>query len=923
MHQQSRNGLVWAKRFLHPLVVVITFALALTLASLLVAELGLRDSLLFLFIVPCILAAFFYDRWVYLSMQALTAAVGIWVISLVSSDFQASLASIMAAMLSSVILAEAIHALVTSRRRAEETLRQAEGRMRTFIEGASEMLYFQGLDGSLSTLNEANVRITGYSLEDFEADPQLWRKIVHPDDLKVAEEFFASHPEGVPSFEVEYRLRARSGEWRWIQSQMVGVKDATGRYIGYNCIDRDITAHKQAEAAEELHREALRKAKHELERQHARLEALYRIGQMVNSTLEPDAILDYLTDEAMRVTRATHGQVLVVREEIGIFERRSLRGFAPHEAELARTVPLPLDQGINGRAYVTGQVVCVDDVRTEADYYSLIPATRAELAVPIIREGKVLGNLDLQSPEVGAFRGVDLAYLDALAGQGAIALQNAFLVTKIREQARQVQQIMDTMPEGVLLLGAESRILQANPAAREYLAVLTDAGVGDVLTDLHIWPIQALLAPPPLGMLAHEIAVAGSPRQVFEVQAQPLEGQPGAGEWLLLIRDVTVEREMQKQIRQQERLAAVGQLSAGIAHDFNNILTSMIGLAQLVQMYRDVSAAAQEDLGRIVREGQRAAHLIRQILDFSRTSSGSPLPLKLVPFLKEITRFLERTIPERIHITLETADDEYLVHADPSQIQQVLTNLAVNARDAMPEGGELRLQLAGFTLQPGDRAPFPDMQPGEWVVLSVADTGVGIPPEVMPHIFEPFFTTKEVGEGAGLGLAQVYAIVRQHKGYVDVASQVGAGTTFTVYLPATQDKEVAAPAAPQETLGGQGETILLVEDEEMVLGVIRTVLERLGYRVLAAADGQEALAVHGRHHDEIALVLMDLVMPGMDGETLLQALRAQNPEVKVVAMTGYPLDGRYEQLLTQEAVSWIKKPLDQSRLAQALRQALG
>ncbi len=253
----------------------------------------------------------------------------------------------------------------------------------------------------------------------------------------------------------------------------------------------------------------------------------------------------------------------------------------------------------------------------------------------------------------------------------------------------------------------------------------------------------------------------------------------------------------QEQIVQQERLAAVGQLAAGIAHDFNNLLTSMTGFAELVQMDPRVPEGVQPELSRIVKQGQRAGHLVQQILDFSRKSMRQPQPLKLAPFLKEAVKFLERTIPETIHIRLEIEAVESMIQADPTQLQQVLTNLAVNARDAMPEGGELKIRLSSLTLARGEESPGPDISPGEWVVLSVSDTGTGIPAEILPRIFEPFFTTR-TPEGSGLGLAQAYGIVKQHGGYIDVESHVGeptlgspGGTTFTIHLPALEKREEA------------------------------------------------------------------------------------------------------------------------------------
>jgi len=381
-------------------------------------------------------------------------------------------------------------------------------------------------------------------------------------------------------------------------------------------------------------------------------------------------------------------------------------------------------------------------------------------------------------------------------------------------------------------------------------------------------------------------------------------------------------REAEEKSRVQERLAAVGQLAAGIAHDFNNLLTGIIGYAQLLKMRTDVSAQAKGDLTNIETEGQRAAHLIRQILDFSRKSIIQRQPLDLNSFLKESLKFLRRILPESIHIALHIGPEMYPVNADPAQIQDMLANLSVNARDAMPEGGELRFRLSRFILGEDDPPPLPEMSPGEWVVLSVSDTGTGIAPEHRPHIFEPFFTTKEAGEGTGLGLAQVYGIVMQHEGFIDLKSEVNRGTTFLIYLPVVREEKESAEEASEEVSWGQGEGILVVEDDPGVLALIRDMLESLGYRVLTAGNGEEALGVYGRHRDDIELVLTDMVMTGMDGAELFYVLRRQNPDVRVVVMTGYPLRDQGEKLLSQGIVAWEQKPMDLVKLMKLVNEGL-
>ncbi|UCC86533.1 MAG: PAS domain S-box protein [Anaerolineales bacterium] len=378
----------------------------------------------------------------------------------------------------------------------------------------------------------------------------------------------------------------------------------------------------------------------------------------------------------------------------------------------------------------------------------------------------------------------------------------------------------------------------------------------------------------------------------------------------------------QTQALQQERLAAVGQLAAGIAHDFNNLLTSIIGFAELLQIQVDLPQAARADLARIVKQGQRGAHLVRQILDFSRKSISQPQSMNLASFVKESARLLERTIPENIRILVDVDLAELPVRADPTQLQQMLTNLAINARDAMPAGGQIRIGLSHLRLKPGEDPPYPDLPPGEWGVLTVSDTGAGIAPEILPHIFEPFFTTKGIGQGTGLGLAQAYGIVKQHDGHIDVISQIDRGTEFTIYLPLYVSRRVAQEE-PAQIPRGRGQTILLVEDEPTVLLVGQTMLERLGYRVLTAVNGQQALKLYSADQDEIALVLTDMVMPGIDGMTLLRALKAQNPSVRGVMITGYPMRGEgVEEFPAQGIVGWLQKPLTLTELAQVVSRAL-
>jgi CheY-like chemotaxis protein len=300
---------------------------------------------------------------------------------------------------------------------------------------------------------------------------------------------------------------------------------------------------------------------------------------------------------------------------------------------------------------------------------------------------------------------------------------------------------------------------------------------------------------------------------------------------------------------------------------------------------------------------------------------------------------LERTIPEDIRITLQIGPGEYLLNADLARIQQALMNIAINARDAMPEGGDLHIGLERIRIEDKRKAPLPEMahrqvhpersrraqdvEVGEWVRVTVSDSGTGIPPDVLPHIFEPFFTTKLAEEGTGLGLAQVWGIVKQHEGHIDVTTEMGEGTTFTLYLPALQEPPPETPTQEISTLPqGQGETILAVEDDLAARAVLVHSLETLNYRVLAAVNGQEALAVFERHAGEIALVMSDRVMPEMGGMALWHALRKKGWQGPVILLTGHPLHEEDDNLQSEGVVEWLQKPVSLKQLAQVVARVL-
>ena len=390
---------------------------------------------------------------------------------------------------------------------------------------------------------------------------------------------------------------------------------------------------------------------------------------------------------------------------------------------------------------------------------------------------------------------------------------------------------------------------------------------------------------------------------------------------LSIATDVTERRSLEAQLRQSQKMEAVGQLAGGVAHDFNNLLTVIQGHSSLLLAGGTLSKGARESVQMVMESAERAAGLTRQLLMVSRKQTPQMGQVDLNKAVAGMVRMLQRTLGEHIQLEVQPGLNLPTIHADPGMIDQVLLNLAVNARDAMPNGGKLTIRTS---ISPPAQPGLGSTMPSSSVSLHCTDTGMGIPPEVLPRIFEPFFTTKEAGKGTGLGLATVHGIVQQHRGSIEVSSEVGKGTTFLITLPAATETPTAA-ASKGEASGTQGgtETILVVEDEPVVRQLMRNILGRFGYQVLEAASGLAALKIWRQQPDRVALLLTDVIMPdGMTGWDLAEQLSKDQPKLKIVYTTGYgaELTGRERHL--KEGVNFVQKPFTPAKLLQTVRRCL-
>ncbi len=595
--------------------------------------------------------------------------------------------------------------------------------------------------------------------------------------------------------------------------------------------------------------------------------------------------------------------------------------------------------GIVGYVTGAGEPRIALDTGADAVHFEnpFLPATRSEMALPLRAGGQTIGALDVQSTQAAAFDTADVEILQVMADQLAVAIERTRLFEKTQAVLEErLRTVISNVPVILFALDREGVYTLAEGKGLAVVGLEPGEAVGRPLTE--VFPNRPDLSTHVYRALAGETLVATVKLgdRVFESWYGPLRDETGDIYGVTGVRiDITERQTLEAQIHRQERLAAVGQLAGGIAHDFNNFMTTIIMYASLLMRIKRLPAEALADAQVIIDESRRAAQLVRQILDFSRRSAMEVHPIDLASFVQETIDILHKTIPENITVSMKALPGEYIVNADPTRVQQVLMNLALNARDAMPEGGELQVSLSRVhtahtdslaAKRFGSDSTAPPIIEGEWVRLSVSDTGTGMTDEVRAHLFEPFFSTKGF-KGTGLGLAQVYGIVKQHGGEIDVETEAGRGTTFHIDLPIYQ----AAPASEEPIAPGlcfapegNGEKILLVEDEENVRRAGLQALESLNYRVLAAANGHAALSLYEAANagKEIDLVITDLVMPGMGGRELLRRLREINPAVKALAVTGHVLREELEALRTEDLVEVVYKPLDLDALAAAVHRTL-
>lgn len=534
--------------------------------------------------------------------------------------------------------------------------------------------------------------------------------------------------------------------------------------------------------------------------------------------------------------------------------------------------------------------------------------------------------IDIEAMKSGAADYLEKSQLSAPLLERSIryALERQRSQQKIREQA----DLLDVTTDAIIVRSLEDKILFWNKGAERLYGWLTEEAQGkdanrllyddtwlDQIDEVKITLFQTGQWQGEL----HQISKAEKEVIVYSRWTLVKDGNKQPKSILVVSTDITEKKQLEAQFLRAQRLESIGTLASGIAHDLNNMLAPILMTAQLLETQLH-DERSQRLLPIIVTNAKRGAALVKQVLSFARGMEGSFATLQVRHLISEIRQIAKQTFPKLIEISCDISPKLWTVSGDATQLHQVLMNLVVNARDAMPNGGSLQICAENFLIDQNYARMHLEAKVGPYIVIKVTDTGMGMSPEIVERIFEPFFTTKELGLGTGLGLSTVMGIVKSHGGFVNVYTEVGRGTQFQVYLPAVETLEIIA-SAEQQPHQGQGELILVVDDEAAIRATTQASLETYNYKVLTASDGIEAIALYAEHRTQISLVLVDMLMPAMDGITTIRTLQKINPQIKIIATSGLASKQHLGQTVDIK-INFLPKPYTAQDLLQTINKVL-
>jgi PAS domain S-box-containing protein len=661
--------------------------------------------------------------------------------------------------------------------------------------------------------------------------------------------------------------------------------------------------------------------------------AMNELIQAVALTLDPDVILHKVADAARQQCQADEVSIMLPTENQNELCVRVVHGEGARDILGER---VSIETGIAGWVARHRQTLTfrgkVDDPR----FAPINPrdSIHSSVSMPMLVGNKLVGVLNINSTNSrSSFTVGQTKALSILANVAAPALESARLYREVQETERRYRSIFENAVEGMYQTTPDGKIIAANPAMARILGYESPAELMASITDLEA---QVYVDPPARAQFLQEIekrgVVQGFETQMFRkdrsriwvnVGGQAIRDDNGdVVQYEGGIEDISERKRLEEQLFQSQKMEAIGTLAGGIAHDFNNLLTAIIGYSQLVASRLAEGDPMLREIQEISRAGSRAAELTSQLLAFSRKQVMQLKVVNLNTIVENISKMIGRLIGEDIELVASLDPGLGQIRADPGQMEQVIMNLAVNARDAMPKGGKLIIETGEMLLDEAYARLHLQVRPGPFVMLAVSDTGCGMDSETRSQIFDPFFTTKEPGKGTGLGLSTVYGIVKQSGGDIWVYSEPGRGTTFKVYLPCVEQAVAHSPREPLQMKTTGTETVLLVEDESLVRELAAVVLRDRGYQVLEASGGQDALRIARRHKGRIHLLLTDVVMPEMSGKELSERIKSTRSDINVLFSSGYTNDAVLHYGVLDGEIEFIQKPFTPNTLANKVRELL-
>lgn len=779
---------------------------------------------------------------------------------------------------------------------------------RALLAASRELVAIVSPSSEFFYVNDNFSRVLGYSPTELIGKSLLCLHAAS--DAAVIQETFASIVASRDNDSVACRcsLRAKSGQFRWfdaVATNRLTDPDVRGIILSY----QDVT---------------------EIQRMEAQRLVLSNIVHALNQTANLDELLFQIHDALKKVVYAENFFVALHDPQSEMFH-------FPFFVDQFDPPPPPQKVASTCMAYVfrTGNSCSIpqsefDRLAAAGEVELVGSASPAWLGVPLKTPSATIGVMVVQHYQnENAYDQRDLEFLDSVGGHIALAIERVRAEEALRKSESMFRLLFSHTPLPMWVFDIETlRILQVNEAATKqygfsetefrrmtFRDIRPDGNEPSFSQHIEEWKQDGRHH----GQWRHR-RKDGKNFDV-DVVSHKLE-YAGRAVRLVVAQDISERQLLEQQLRQAQKMEAIGRLAGGVAHDFNNLLMVIKGHTELLLDVLPVADHVTRKVEQIDHSADRATALTRQLLAFSRMQVLQPRPMNLNAVVEEMGKLLPRLIGEDIELVVRASSDLGTIRADASQMEQIIMNLAVNARDAMPSGGKLIIETQNVELDHYYREAHPIVQPGRYVLLAVSDTGTGMDAETQAHIFEPFFTTKEKGKGTGLGLATVYGVVKQSGGFIWVYSELGKGTTFKVYLPRVD--EASAPttpaAAPSQMLRGT-ETVLLTEDERDVRDVAREFLESAGYKVLQAPSGEDALALAEEHAGTIDLLVTDMVMPGMSGQELARQLRRERQDLRVLYMSGYS-EHATKEAAWSEGSAVLAKPFSRSALLRTAREVL-